>query len=245
MKNIIKKISKLKTLETSIGAKQIQALAIKLSDEYEKEKELENDLLLFFSLNSKDVENLLVNLRKASLKTLEDEKGIEFLKKNEKQISEMIKQLNKHSLKEHNEPFHLSAAKGDLKMSEKIASTIGLKLSSIPGIEASTAKSGSCPFGNYPRYVGKKFPWKLRLSFKTRTYQRREDSGCHFQHGPFNGTIKGWVSFFPQVMIMVLLQGWGFKLAANNNHFFYKWWFVLAVGLTPYACQYLLWARKY
>lgn len=248
MENFIEKLRSVQTLEENIGKIELKRLAKDLIQEYECEKELENNLLLFFSLNSSDVESLLKRMRKDSIKAHKKDKlGKAFLRNNERLISGMVENLNKLSLEETKKPFHLSAALGELKVTEKMANSFELNAKDLltNDTDETVLKAAGCPYGSYPRYVGKQWPWKLKMSFRTRTYQRKEDVGCHFQHGPFNGVIRGWVSFSPQVLLMVLLQGWGFKLAANNNHFFYKWWFVIAVGLSPWSCQWLLFARKY
>ena len=245
MKKIIKQISKLKTLESSIGDAEIRKLAHTLSLEIESKKEFESKLLLFFSLNAKDVEKVLAILRKNSIELLEKEEEKEFIKSNELHIADMIIKFNEYSLKKYKVPFHLAAARGEFQLNKEIEANINISIYDIPGIEISKVNSDRCPLGNYPRYVPQMWPWKIRLSFRTKTYQRKEDVGCHFQHGPFNGIIRAWTSTNLSIFIMVFLQGWGGKLAANTNHFFYKWWFVIAVGFTPYHCQYLLWARRY
>ena len=246
MENFIEKLKAIQTLEESIGPMELKRLSANLSEEYDCEETLESNLLLFFSLNAKDVEVLLKFMRKTSRIDNEDgERSVKFLEENEKPIAKMVSQLNELSLAKVNKPFHLAAALGELEVDEKTAAAFERKIKGLPIAEDKALKAGSCPFGVYPRYVSKQWPWKLKMSFKTRTRQRKEDVGCHFQHGPFKGVIKGWVSFHYKVIVMVLLQGWGFKLAANNNHFFYKWWFVLAVGLTPWSCHWLLFARKF
>lgn len=247
MKNFIEELKITETLLDSIGKMELNRLSLKLMEEYECEDELQSNLLLFFSLNDKDMESVLFEFRKnIILNEVEDKTGKLFLEKNERKISLIINKLNQLSLKETGKPFHLSAALGELNISEKHSEMFDLNIKELfTDTDIKRQKASNCPFGSYPRYVNKMIPWKLQSSFRITTKQRIEDVGCHFEHGPFKNTIKGWVTFSPQVIIMVLLQGWGFKLAANNNHFFYKWWFVIAAGLTPYSCQTLLYARRF
>ena len=250
MEKFIEKLQEVQTLSESVGKYELGKLATKLADDYECKKELENNLLFFFSLNSSDLELVLKLIRRVPVEIeKEDKVGNKFLRKNERLISSMVKSLNRYSIKKTGKPFHLSAVLGELEITEKMANSFKLNVVELSENEKQTslkAKAlGGCPQGYYPRYVGKKLPWKLGLSFRTRTYRRKEDAGCHFQHGPFRGTIKGWVSFNIRVVLMVLFQGWGGNLAANNKHFFYKWWFVIMLGLTPYSCQWLLYARRY
>lgn len=245
--NFIERLHEVKTFSESIGKVELESLTNKLIVDYECEDELESMLILFFSLNAADAEMVLKNLRERSIHEYEEDRiGIKFLKEKEKHIAKMITKMDKISQKEVNKPFHLAAALGQLNLTEKVVESFNIDIKELMGKDnKSMSKAIECPYGSYPRYVSKQWPWKLKLSFNTTTKQRKEDVGCHFDHGPFKGTIRGWVSFSPQVMLMVLLQGWGFKLAANNNHFFYKWWFVIAVGLTPYSCQWTLFSRKY
>lgn len=247
MEKFLASLKKTKTLSESIGKIGLENLSNNLISDYDCEEEMENHLLYFFSLNSRDVEVLLKIMRKKSItEDAEDKIGGKFLRENEKNIAAMVRKMNKISMKEVNKPFHLAAALGELEIPEKTQVAFRMNIENLfKESTGKTLKRVQCPIGSFPRYVGKVWPWKLRMAFRTRMKQRREDVGCHFQHGPFKGTIRGWVTFNIRVVIMVLLQGWGGKLAANNNHFFYKWWFVVAVGLSPYSCHWLLLARKY
>lgn len=249
MKNLIEKLQNVQTFSESLDKVDLDTLAAQIASEFDCDEQIENTLLFFFSLNRTDLEYVLEKVRRLSINQLDDkDPGKKFLTKNEKEIAKMVVQLNDHSISKYGVPFHLSAAKGIFENQESTISRINLNVKELVDGKNSNPVStlrADCNTGNYPRYIPNMAPWRLRLSFSTRTMQRVQDVGCHFEHGPFNGTIRGWVTFDTRVIIMVLLQGWGFNLAANNNHFFYKWWFVIAAGLTPYSCHYSLYARVY
>ena len=244
MENLIEKIKTVRTLETSIGEANLNKLACMMSQDSENEEHLENTLLYFYSLGAADVDTLLSIFRKRMASEFDAADPMKaFYEKNSEKLNTMFKDFNKASVKEYGQPFHLAAALGKVKAMDDIAAKNAF---SIDGLFNSSAKGlGGCPMDSYPYYVGSVFPWKLRASFHISTKQRKEDTGCHFEHGPFNGTIKGWVTYSPLIVGMIGLQGWGFKLAANNNYLFYKWWFVVAMGLTPYNCMLSLFVRVY
>ncbi|MGD2089247.1 MAG: hypothetical protein PVH61_23920 [Candidatus Aminicenantes bacterium] len=245
---LFKRITAVKTNEKSVGPKVLDKIAASMVNETKNVTELEQTLLQFYALNSSDFENILIKIRKLNrLNQKENKQEASHLEKLEKNVQSACHELNLISMKRFNVPFHLAAVRSKFDFAPEVMKRNGISLEVIQGKEKKSNKiaKASCITGSYPRYVGSCGPWKLRISFNTTTRQRPEDVGCHYVHGPFAGTIRGWVSFSPQIWTMVALQSWGGKLAANYNHFFYKWWPLAILGLTPYDCHPRLYARVY
>lgn len=245
MDAIYKKIEQIQTNKRSIPKKDLSTMIKSLTSEIRDHRTIEKLILNFFSLNSKDVEAVLKGIWLVVLDEFSENEKRSFDHGVLEKLDKLVSNLNQVSVKQTNLPFHLSAALGKLNVDDTFIESTDSSLKEMFLENSDKSLKSECPFGEYPRYVPYMFPWKLRLSFSSRTKQRNEDSGCHIEHGPFDGKIRAWWSWNPTIILMVYLQGWGGNLAANDNHFFYKWWFVAAVGLTPYHCQWMLHARKY
>lgn len=239
----------IQTISASVGSREIEHLINRIANDAETGEDLEATVLSFLSLGTEDLEAVLTALRAKAVSDPEiPESERAFLRSNGEILASLARDLNKASMKAHKIPFHLALAQGKGSSLEKLVASKNLgggKPFGTAGPGDGREQREECPTDYYPRYVPHNSPWKLRASFNITTKQRPQDVGCHFQHGPFQGTIRGWVTFSPQTAAMVSLQGWGFNLAASNSYLFYKWWFVAMMGMTPFTCMNTLYIRRF
>jgi hypothetical protein len=237
----------LQPLESTLGQRGIDDLVRRMATPSETPEDLEATVLLFFSLTAGDVEAVTAGLRARAIEdTYIPERERAFLRSQSADLDTLAKRLNEASMHEHGIPFQLALARSlRVPVDEAIATTGIGRARPLPDRTTKDKAVVECTNGNYPRYVPKKAPWKLDWSFNIAMRQRPQDVGCHYQHGPFSGKIRGWVTFSGQTVAMVGMQGWGFNLAANDNYLFYKWWFVAMMGMTPLQCMATLCVRRF
>lgn len=235
-----------------VNKSQLAELSEFMLLDFDQFSDIRDKTELFFSLSGEDAAEVLKEVRIKACKELADiDEDAALLMKLEEQIHQMVVEIDKYSQETTKLPFHRAAILGKLSLDEDLIDkylNIGIELFQKEVEQKTGSRSiNSCPFGRYPRYLGGgwTWPWKRHHSWRVQTRQRREDVGCHFDHGPFPKVIKGYQTTHSRTFIMILLQGWGGKLAANNYHFFYKWWFVAIMGLTPWTLMWTLKARQY
>jgi len=248
LKTITSEISAVKTNKNNVDGKQLVRIASMMSQETQDPDQLKRTLLQFYALNAHDLEIVLIKIRELNRPRIKEKiRNINQFEMTERYIQAACRELNGISLKRYKVPFHLAAVNYKLDFIKKVMEKNGIKPhdAQVKDDKPGRNTRASCPMDSYPRYVQVQWPWKLRLSLHISTRQRQEDVGCHYDHGAFEGKIRGWVSFSPRIWGMISLNGWDWRLAANDRHLFYKWWSLVPFGLTPVDCMNKLYARIY
>lgn len=244
MENLLEKIRATQTRTLSIGDREIEKLVYQFIEDSDCQDQLEDTVLLFFSLGFEDIELFFSKLHAFSSSKLEKNSSErKEYEKYQKGIIKFVQEANQSVKSKSKRPFHISCALGELEEIDKLSVKNGFtsKGGQSPSIAA------DCTEERFPYLVKFKTPWKVRSSFSQQTIRRYEEPGlgCQFRHGPFNGTINGLVTYTPAVVAMVAMHGYGNSLPANNSSLFLKIWCVILMVITPYHLSWKLFVRVY
>ncbi len=230
---LVDRLKKVVPGRQALTPKATEQLASQLATDADSPFDLEAALSVFYSLGSEDTETVLSLVRAKHTAESGDSKEVEStkasLRKAEGDIRLAVKALNQESLKRTKLPFHVSTLANAVPSLDGVISH-----KDILKYLGMTATGTTCPTDSYPRYVGWQSPWKLQVANTQSFRMRTEDPSCNINHGPFNKKITGWTSFAPACYGMVISNGWGGSLAANDKNLFVKWWTLLPFGFTPW-----------
>lgn len=242
---IFAKLEQIGDAEVHLSDSERARLGQRLAEDAETPEELGDLVTQFFELSGEDAMHVLVATRQAQ-RDQGASQPVPIPSWEETRLSNLCAKLNEYAIEKHKLPFHRAAMDGKRMPYERLFKEAGVSIDERP---TEARKASGCPEQSFPRYVFSGAPWRLRASFHVTTVSRREDVGCHFRHGPYKWTpgnpsfIRNWITYSPSVFVMILMNSWGGGLAADSNHFFYKWWFVAMMGLSPYHLMNSLFAR--
>jgi hypothetical protein len=203
---------KVKTNKKSLNDQQLLLLVEEMERENPNEKELNDILLRFYSLNAEDLEKVLARFRKAIISPNDDAAS-----------AEQVRTLNQYTMKKFNRPFHLASLVGQIKAADFHVSPLA------------KGKTYECELWSLPREIGYggitlRPVWATGISTK----ERLEGGGCQYVVRGYNKDIKNIANFNAHLIAMITAHGNGGKLYASNREIFVNIAIATAFGYDPF-----------
>lgn len=204
-------LQKVKTNDKSLSDQQLSTLVEDMERENPSEKELNDILFRFYSLNAGDLEKVLTLFRKNIIAPEDDAAS-------EKQV----RQLNQYATKEFKRPFHLASLGGQIKAVD------------FNPIEPSSDRTQACELWSLPREI--RYGGVTLRPVSARgiwTKERFEGGGCQYVVHGYNKNIKNIANFNAHLIAMITAHGNGGKLYASNREIFVDIAIATAFGYDP------------